>query len=526
MLKSKFYGLLVITLLLSHCICILKAEDKIFFDDFSYTKTNVASGADSAFGSIFGYNDWIYSDGIRKMKSWYRWNIGEPKFDSLSAFDLSGEGFDLKLKAGVRKTGLLPMMHSTFIFRHGTYASRVYYPSHHDNDNTIFAYWLISPISFIFHKGDDRIQYTSEMDFEWNNWFHKNNEECMQIGCNNHNYKNPFSTPLTLSSFLNGRKLPVDGFNYKVGNQDIFYNQWYICVFIVDTISQTTKIYMKSDYDSLPGITTFGGMEINSASEIKPFVINNYSPDYDLLLVYSVHMISNQFCHDNGFGADWLLYSPEVNLSFDDIKSKVRELKAKGIMRLNGLDAPTYIHDESSKLIDCFFSGPDSVRHGVDAEWKLDTKYLRWTAYLVDMSYRTYDSTNGWSSPMDHYSNRFHFNSGCLFDSLELTANLKDGYRDFSKQISKKIHFTYNPQCTDQANDDFEMQVYPNPAKYFLYIKQSDTVWHTIQNIKIFSALGIKFYESGYKSVIDVSFLAPGIYFLKVDNHYVKFIKL
>lgn len=507
---------------------LIYCSDRFFFDDFSYYSINVPNSIDSAAGSIFGYNDWIFSDGRKKTKGWYRWNIGEPDYDSLCGIELKNYGFDLYCRAGTnpkKPHSFLPTIHSSFRFKHGTFASRVRFPNHYHNDFSNFAYWLFSPISFIFFNGKERIQYASEMDFEWNNWFKVKNDNNMTIGCNNHNYKYPIQFALRLSVFENSKKLSINRFDDKIRNNDIFFNQWFICIFVIDTINQITKIYMNSDYDSLPGIRTFGGLDVNSADEFKPFQINNYTPDYDMAIFYTIGL-SDLVSNDNRMGVDWTFYSPDIDLSFEEITATVNQLKSNGISRLNSVDAPVYIHAGSSRIIDCFLNGPDSVLHGTDAEWMLDTKYLRWSAYEVELSYRMFHKENGWGSWTNYFSNKLRFNSACIYDSLEFNVELKDQYRDIYGTVNKKIHFVRNPNCFDFPDSKVHLLLYPNPVLTTLCITQLDSGWNHIPSIQIISLLGVKFYDSPFSSIIDVGFLPPGVYLIKVKNQYFPFIKI
>jgi hypothetical protein len=62
----------------------------------------------------------------------------------------------------------------------------------------------------------------------------------------------------------------------------------------------------------------------------------------------------------------------------------------------------------------------------------------------------------------------------------------------------------------------------PNPASDFLYTQNN----FANNKIEIYSILGIKVLESEWKEKIDVSALAPGVYFVKVGYKLSKFIKI
>ena len=60
----------------------------------------------------------------------------------------------------------------------------------------------------------------------------------------------------------------------------------------------------------------------------------------------------------------------------------------------------------------------------------------------------------------------------------------------------------------------------PNPAMDFIKINQEFQ-----SRIQIFSLIGLKVLDIDFKEEIDVSILAPGVYFVKVGDNIKKFIK-
>ncbi len=68
---------------------------------------------------------------------------------------------------------------------------------------------------------------------------------------------------------------------------------------------------------------------------------------------------------------------------------------------------------------------------------------------------------------------------------------------------------------------DDEAMIYPNPVRDFLSINISE-----IKKVEIYSVIGIKLLESEYKDKIDVSGLAPGMYFVRIGDKVSKFVKL
>ncbi len=83
--------------------------------------------------------------------------------------------------------------------------------------------------------------------------------------------------------------------------------------------------------------------------------------------------------------------------------------------------------------------------------------------------------------------------------------------------------YKYTRDWTDVVEEkiDTDFEVSPNPATDFIEIKQVTT-----KPIAIYSVLGIKLIESEYKEKIDVSGLAPGMYFVRIGDKVSKFIKI
>ena len=71
------------------------------------------------------------------------------------------------------------------------------------------------------------------------------------------------------------------------------------------------------------------------------------------------------------------------------------------------------------------------------------------------------------------------------------------------------------------VDDKEALILFPNPASDFIEIKQA-----TNQPVAIYSVLGIKLLESEYKDKINVSWLPPGIYFVRLGDQVTKFVKL
>ncbi|TAL70157.1 MAG: T9SS type A sorting domain-containing protein [Bacteroidetes bacterium] len=77
--------------------------------------------------------------------------------------------------------------------------------------------------------------------------------------------------------------------------------------------------------------------------------------------------------------------------------------------------------------------------------------------------------------------------------------------------VSKELNFT-------QEN----ILVYPNPVNNYLLLKSNKD----INKVEIFSALGIEVMETEYKDRINVSGLSAGVYFIRIGDKVIQFVKM
>lgn len=76
----------------------------------------------------------------------------------------------------------------------------------------------------------------------------------------------------------------------------------------------------------------------------------------------------------------------------------------------------------------------------------------------------------------------------------------------------------------EKSDDDrgYESIFYPNPATDVIRLREDEP--H--RRIQILSLYGTPLLETGYTNLLDISGLASGVYFLKVDDHVYRFVKL
>ena len=100
----------------------------------------------------------------------------------------------------------------------------------------------------------------------------------------------------------------------------------------------------------------------------------------------------------------------------------------------------------------------------------------------------------------------------------------------FSNSIDsiKDVEYDYRAMIPDAIPNDITLKqnikINPNPAQNYIDIEIQIPLKQN--KIQILTTLGIIIYESGFQKRIDVSGLINGLYFLKIENQYFKFIKL
>ena len=82
----------------------------------------------------------------------------------------------------------------------------------------------------------------------------------------------------------------------------------------------------------------------------------------------------------------------------------------------------------------------------------------------------------------------------------------------------------FNNMLTSVPDDPnpSEPVLYPNPVFDYLKINSE----HPNEKIEIYSILGIRLLKIDFKEIIDVSDLKPGIYFIKINEKFIKFLKV
>ena len=508
------------------CISI---KSQYIFDDFKYTSFEVPKGIDSARNSLYGFNYWKTKTDSLPLKAWYRWNIGEPEFGKNSEIKFSKDGIILKMNKGFTELSKSPLIHSSFVTKHGKFLSRIKFGPFNETDLLTQAYWLFSPVSYNFDYNGQRIKYTSEIDFEFNNWWTGKFKPNMATGSNMHFYLFNNSNYLKINFFDNGFKFDDVEFWYLYRNQDVFYNQWFIAVFEVDTINNVSKFWLESDYDDFGNCRAFVGNSIDKVDEFKPLEIKNYQPDYQMMTVFSQHP-STKITQDTQFEIDWFFYADNSNLSVDSIKKLIQNFRNQQISKVNSANLDFYIHNENDKTVYSFIEGKDTAYSSIENTWKINHSNMKFTSYNTKFKYRLHNKHFGWQNFVNIYANKFSLKPICDYDSLELVLDLKDEWREIYKNEHKII-----PIICDSTNDfedniisDFAYHLFTNTLMFDYKISEKSIILidlFDINGLKIENLLEKSLEKGFYNFEKKMTELANGLYVLRIQINSKTYIK-
>jgi hypothetical protein len=120
--------------------------------------------------------------------------------------------------------------------------------------------------------------------------------------------------------------------------------------------------------------------------------------------------------------------------------------------------------------------------------------------------------------------------SGNDFQGVRFTGNTIYSVWGSNKDNFLNIWFAKSEVTPSSVKELFrseigsDIEVIPNPASDFIRICINGK-FSTLTKVEIYSSVGTKIFETEYKDRIDISFLSPGIYFLKAGNKVYKFVK-
>jgi hypothetical protein len=499
-------------------------DTEYLFDDFHYTNFINPAPFDSS-GSIFGNNPWITRDGIISSRAWqgYVYHDSTKQHPS-TTIKFDSTGVQLILNKGEWEGFPHPLIVSSFLFREGTYATRIKLEALKGPDKIIQAYWLWSNTMFSFKDGDDSIRYWAEMDFEWNNgWYHDTHPR-MKAGCNNYTGINVLNTDLDCICYDNGKLI---GFKQCVGQykgRPLIGDRWMIYVMRVDKLGNKIAFEILSDEPDVDYIV-YSGQSYESDSWLKPYTIKNYYPQYDFMTWYSMHSLGeslqNGIKEEHKIEIDWFLYTANPRTSFSEIKSKVNELKELNISRINTTFRPLSYNTISFVSNNIAISGPDEVFTCEVGVWHVLPLYKGRNTYSLDYSYRAFinETTTEW---FNVYNTEMKINISPLYDSLEIKLIATDFWEKPADTIIKKVNVIKLKDCFDESNLRLT-KVFPNPVKDNLNIQYFNGN-SLITIFEIYDFMGRKIYTEQIENLINIEYLrkistnsfAQGIYYLKI----------
>ncbi len=509
----------LIIILLNFAFITIKCQ--IIFDDFHYTKVEIPSENDSVINSIFGYNYWKTETDSTRLKAWYRWNIGEPDLGKNANILPTKDGIALKMQKGFSDFAKSPLMHSSFAAKHGLFLTRIKFSAFNEQDLLTQAFWLFSPVSYSFDYNGQRLIYTSEIDFEFNNWWIKKFEPTMAVGSNMHFYLFNNTKYFEINFFDKENKIKDVNFGNKYKMQNIFYDQWFIAVFSIDTINNITKFWLESDYDNFENCKCFLGNSISKVDEFKPFDIKNYQPDYKMLTVYSLHP-QTKISQDMQMEIDWYLYSQNIDLSVDSVKKIIRNFRTANISKVNTTNLDFYIHNENDKTVYSFIEGTDKAYSSIENTWKINHSNKKFTHYASKFKYRLHRKENGWQNFVNIYSNKFTFKPTCIYDSLELVMELKDQWREIYKNQTKTIPIICDSEYENPETQisDFAYHSFSNTMMFDYSIAEKSNIiidLYDINGLKIENLLDVSAEKGFYNFEKKMTELANGMYVVRIN---------
>ena len=156
---------------------------------------------------------------------------------------------------------------------------------------------------------------------------------------------------------------------------------------------------------------------------------------------------------------------------------------------------------------------------------QLALPYLEETEYIERYSFFPpvtdqadfFDENNNYTQIGEFYSN---FNS-----SKSITENEYSSPSNLNSDVYEFTQTECNPNNAFLSNNEIESQkeitIYPNPSSEYIFIEFDQE----ITDLKILSIDGRQIKKLSPVKYINISFLYKGIYFLKINDNFIKFVK-
>ncbi|HYF04417.1 MAG TPA: hypothetical protein VEC36_13620, partial [Patescibacteria group bacterium] len=337
---------------------------------------------------------------------------------------------------------VFPSLPSGFLFKHGTFVSRIKFGSLQSGTKTIQAFWLFSPDGYRFKKGEDSIIYINEVNFEWNNFFRGRGEKRLNAGLIwEYNSRGGHSSTIYDMNFFQKNasgqfiQLPVKG---NILQEYYTENRWYYYLIRLDSVRQTAEFSVESDEEFAKKI--YGGMEIDNG-KISPVVHKGNFPRTRMMAFYN--------CSPGGYDGDsivredmlmdvdWFYYTPHTSIEITDAVREVESFKKAKISRINTTGEPTF-HHESAHLEPpgVTIEGPDEVEPHQTKRWCIRPT-LKNTIYDVEYSYRKMPGTGnmGWT---ELYTPEVDMYAEKTDTAIEFKSTVKD-WRGMTASLIKQV---------------------------------------------------------------------------------------
>ncbi|MES2766398.1 MAG: T9SS type A sorting domain-containing protein [Bacteroidota bacterium] len=496
------------------------------FDDFSYKSTRFPIEGDSS-NSLYGKNIWLTENDKLSSRAWHRYNWGDPDwFGKNSGVDIIPEGISLFALKGFNIRNIPPIFVSGFIFRQGTFVSRIRCSDLSALTNSIQAFWLFSVDDYMFKMPDgDTIIYMQEVDYEYNNWFAGRGEKRVHAGVisahyrkNGKIYKN-ISKNFEMRFFQKNDEGKFTDLGTDVGNNPLlhFKDRWFYYLIRLDSTTRTIDFAMQSADETGGNDVVYGGIGLNKDGSIAPITMHENFPRVPVRTIYNLGIGTLDpkdtiLQSDMTMDADWLYITPKINVEIDDVVKEVSNFRSRNIPRLNTTGVQMY-HDVVDKIHTAAIDGPDTVSPIQPATWTIRPSFKN-TSFDIEYSYRRYTAseTEPWNFLSSPDATVYARGSDSL---IEFKAIVKNYW-------SKEVVTTTKLVRVIPFKTTVLTEIFPNPTAGLAVIALPTEFDKKLLEVEIFNLLGnsVKKYsttESKYLT-IDLNGNPAGEYFLKVKS--------
>lgn len=530
----KYIFLIIIFIAFSYQLNSQTVLDKEYlFDDFKYSRLAFPATGDSS-GSVFGRNPWITKKGIEYSRAWRRYEDTDTNtFRKGIDISLDSNGIILGLtKDYEKKYGFAPEIVSDFVFSEGTFAARIKF-SKFNSDKLIQSFYTFSPVMLNFGDNNKPESYWSEFDFEFNNCWYEDDKPRMQVGCNNHDGKNPLFGVMDCIASDKGQFHSFDECVGSFKGHEFFEDHWIIYVFRTNKLLNKMEIEAFPDDENLP-FDFWSGFSSEPGNWGRPFQIPNYFPKYKLRTVLSIGACSD-ITTDINFSTDWFFFSPNPELTGSEILKQVKNLKDAGIDRINTTPFPTYTEVSEYVKDNLAISGPLTASICIPSKWTVEPQYKGRHFYDIDFKYRIYSNgiAGNWNKV---FKPEILYSPLPEDDSIEIMMIYKDDWQPEAETLLYYCTFQKTP-CQNLNKSVIFNSLYPNPVDDELTVEIEVLLPSEIR-IELFDKLGCKISDiyngylsaGNYKYLVNTEGLFDGNYYVRtissVNTELTKFIKL